>query len=83
MGTTLRLLILFLHYPGYKCLNCHTLTGIFLENILKYQKDHSDKFGGAIFSSIRGLFNLFKFTIGYFQCGNGPFVFGLMGHFKF
>ena len=25
-----------------------TLPGIFLENILKYQNDHSDKFGGAI-----------------------------------
>ena len=23
-------------------------TGIFLENILKYQNDHSDKYGGAI-----------------------------------
>ena len=24
------------------------VTGLFLENILKYQNDHSDKFGGAI-----------------------------------
>ena len=26
----------------------HNLSGIFLENIFKYQNDHSDMFGGAI-----------------------------------
>ena len=42
-----------------------------------------------IMMSVEGLFshskgaNYFMFTIGHFQCGNGPLVLGLMGHFKF
>ena len=60
-----------------------TPAGIFLENHFKYQNDHDDKFGGAFFCRIRGLFDYFMFTIRHFQCGNGPLILHSMGHFKF
>ena len=56
--------------------------GLLLETNFKYQNDHGDKFGGAIFGTIRGLFNYFMFTKGHTQCENGPLVLGSMGHFK-
>ena len=57
-------------------------TGIFPENIFRYQNDHSNTFGGGHFSPIKGPFNYFMFTLGHFHCGNGPIDTWFKGPFQ-
>ena len=49
---------------------CAYITEIFLENIFKYQNDHSYKFGGAIIAQYGGILNYFMFTIDLVQTGS-------------